>query len=230
MLASLLYPYDEDAPKLMLGWLDELQNKGCIRRYVVDGSQYIEITNWLKHQKIDRPSESRLPEYSSNSAHPREDSRALDADLGPSTSTKDLGAQAPDRPESKDRRRATQLPEGMTANRAAQEAAGLSVAEGEREFTKFRNHAREKGRTCVDWSAAEANWYLKAAEFMGRKPKQTPATGSANGPAIPSEFEVKRFKSAGVWNNAAYGPEPGMPGCRAPAELLEQYGYKKDAA
>src|SRR5690242_2251136 len=56
MLASLLYPYDDDAPKLIEDWLAELERQDCIRRYDVDGDRYLEIVNWLKHQKIDRPS------------------------------------------------------------------------------------------------------------------------------------------------------------------------------
>ena len=70
MLASLLYPYDDDAPSLIGGWLDELEDNGCIRRYEVDGNSYLEVVNWLKHQKIDKPSASRFPE-------PREQSREL---------------------------------------------------------------------------------------------------------------------------------------------------------
>ncbi|BEV47334.1 hypothetical protein [Afipia carboxidovorans] len=89
MLASLLYPYDDDAHALIDGWLDELERMLCIRRYEVDGSQYLEIIKWLEHQKIDRPTPSRLPEYREPSTKPREPSRALDADLGPRTSTKD---------------------------------------------------------------------------------------------------------------------------------------------
>src|SRR5690242_8409033 len=61
MLASLLYPYDDDAKKLIDGWLGELELYGHITIYDVEGSRYLEICNWLKHQKIDRPSKSRLP-------------------------------------------------------------------------------------------------------------------------------------------------------------------------
>lgn len=88
LLASALYPYDDDAPKLMDRWLAELEREGCIRRYTVEGNRYLDIPNWLKHQKIDRPSASRFPAFD-------EGSRALDehsaTDLGPRTSTKDLG-------------------------------------------------------------------------------------------------------------------------------------------
>jgi hypothetical protein len=70
MLASLLFPYDDDAAGLIDGWLTELEHEGCIVRYTVDGSTYLEIRKWCKHQKIDKPSPSRLPD-------PREDSREV---------------------------------------------------------------------------------------------------------------------------------------------------------
>ncbi len=94
MLASLLYPYDDDAPKLIDGWLAELEREGMVRLYEVDGSRYLDIPNWRKHQKIDRPSDSRLPEYREASPIPREASRAFDADLGPGPRTKDQDSEA----------------------------------------------------------------------------------------------------------------------------------------
>lgn len=75
MLASLLYPYDDDARNLMEGWLTELQREKSIVRYSVDGDQYIEICNWLIHQKIDKPSKSKIPAFVESSrilANPRE--------------------------------------------------------------------------------------------------------------------------------------------------------------
>lgn len=104
MLASLLFPYDDDAPGLIDGWLGELERENCIVRYFGnDGSAYIEILNWCEHQKIDKPSESKLPapdssvgrECSRGFARIREPSipsRAR-ADQGPRTKerTKDQG-------------------------------------------------------------------------------------------------------------------------------------------
>lgn len=89
MLASLLFPYDDDAPDLIDGWLTELEAENCIVRYVVDGTTYLQITKWLEHQKIDKPSASKIPKFDDNSrslAKPREGSPA---DLGPRTM--DLG-------------------------------------------------------------------------------------------------------------------------------------------
>ena len=93
LLASLLYPYDDDAAGLIDGWLQELVDERQVVIYEAGGSRYLEIVKWLEHQKIDRPSASKLPAPPEQSSHPREDSRGLDADLvsgpvpvsGPST-------------------------------------------------------------------------------------------------------------------------------------------------
>jgi hypothetical protein len=63
MLASLLYPYDDDAKTLIDTWLSELSAEKCITKYEIDGASYVQVNQWLEHQKIDRPSESKLPEF-----------------------------------------------------------------------------------------------------------------------------------------------------------------------
>lgn len=77
MLASLLFPYDEDAHTRIEDWLQELESENCIIRYQHDGSTYLQICNWLIHQRIDKPTPSKLPppdEHSRIIANPREDS------------------------------------------------------------------------------------------------------------------------------------------------------------
>lgn len=99
MLASLLFPYDDDAKDLMPVWLDELEREGCVRRYKVGGDTYMEVCNWLIHQKIDKPSQSKIPPFDEGSAIPREDSRILP--VGPRT--KDQGKdQGEDQEEDRD--------------------------------------------------------------------------------------------------------------------------------
>lgn len=99
-LASALYPFDDDVRDLIDGWLCELQRERLITRYEVEGSTYLEVNNWRKHQKIDRPSKSRLPGFDEASRVFDERSTitrgASDADLGPRTvdlvpRTKDQG-------------------------------------------------------------------------------------------------------------------------------------------
>lgn len=82
MLASLLYPYDDDASGLIDRWLTELSKNDCIRLYEADDNQYLEIVKWLKHQKIDHPGKSKIPEFSEILAKPRE---TFATDLGPRT-------------------------------------------------------------------------------------------------------------------------------------------------
>ena len=93
MLASLLFPYDDDAPSLMEGWLAELERQACIDRYIVDGTTCVQIRNWLTHQKIDKPSPSKLPPFAESSrilANPRERSSG-DQGSGPGSRIKDQG-------------------------------------------------------------------------------------------------------------------------------------------
>lgn len=87
MLASLLFPYDDDAPNRIDAWLSELEQENCIVRYKVEGDSYIEIRNWLEHQKIDKPSPSKIPPFANvleDSANAREHS-SLDQGPGPRT-------------------------------------------------------------------------------------------------------------------------------------------------
>jgi hypothetical protein len=108
MLASLLYPYDDDAPKQIDGWLTELERENCIERYQVEGSTYLQVCKWLSHQRIDHPTASKFPS-------PREGSRILASDsevlapdrigedrigrdrIGPKVPTEPLSGDAPDR-------------------------------------------------------------------------------------------------------------------------------------
>ncbi|SPA17218.1 hypothetical protein [Cupriavidus taiwanensis] len=60
-LLATLFPYDKDAASLIVRWLDELEQQGCIQRYEVEHRAYIAFTNWATHQLINRPTPSRLP-------------------------------------------------------------------------------------------------------------------------------------------------------------------------
>jgi len=77
LLAGLLFPYDDDATRKIDVWLKELVAEGCIVCYSENGNAYLQICNWLAHQKIDRPSTSKFPPPREYSTSPREDSRAF---------------------------------------------------------------------------------------------------------------------------------------------------------
>lgn len=52
------------------GVLGELIGAGRIRSYVVEGIEYLDIPQFLKHQKVDKPTPSKLPEFNSAFAEP----------------------------------------------------------------------------------------------------------------------------------------------------------------
>lgn len=101
LLASRLFPYDNDAIKLIPGWLKELEDKKCVRLYQVDGDSYLDIPNWLNHQKIDKPSKSKLPQFDTI----REDSRGFEKDslgTGNREGNREQGKEADSRIDSDD--------------------------------------------------------------------------------------------------------------------------------
>lgn len=90
LLASRLYPYDDDALKKLPAWIEELEKEHCIRLYKVNGESYLDIPKWLNHQKIDKPSASKLPPFDNS----REDSRGFEKNsLGTGNREKEQGKE-----------------------------------------------------------------------------------------------------------------------------------------
>lgn len=56
-----VFPYDAVAPAKVDRWLEELAHADLIVRYDAGPHSYIALWSWSKHQKINRPTESRLP-------------------------------------------------------------------------------------------------------------------------------------------------------------------------
>ena len=238
MLASLLYPYDDDARILIDGWLDELAAGNMIRLYEADGSRYLEIVKWLEHQKIDRPSPSKLPEYTQPLARPRDDSRSLDADLVPVPVPVPVPSAPADAArtksvEKKSRKgNATSLPDHYQIQPQISEYAqqrGFTSSELVREHERFCNHAKQNDRRCVDWIAAERNWLITAAERAG-KPMQA---GQA---ADDGLIEVIDDEALTAWDNyrrAKEGrtfPRNARGGWRFPSKYPPGYEPRKGEA
>lgn len=67
-LSGQLFPYDPDAREKLPDWFAELEREEMVRRYKgPDGNTYYDIPNWLKHQKIEKPSPSKLPAFTESS-------------------------------------------------------------------------------------------------------------------------------------------------------------------
>lgn len=84
---------------------------------------------------------------------------------------KSSGADAPNGGKRKrEKKYATAISENFEPNWEAATRVGLSRREAEREVLKFKNHAAQTGRTCVNWQAAWSNWCINAAQFLKRPP------------------------------------------------------------
>lgn len=66
-LKSTLFPYEENIRSTDIDkTLSEISSNMSVIFYSCDGSNYYSLYNWYTWQKIDRPSESKIPDYDSN--------------------------------------------------------------------------------------------------------------------------------------------------------------------
>jgi len=181
LLASLLYPYDGDAGSLLDGWLTELETQNCLIRYEVGGHSYVQITNWTDHQKIDKPSGSKLPEFV-------EASRSL-ANIREVSSEERKGVErkgVDQEGNGDDSRLANQLPIGIPPKREEvfTKMKELGFLDPEFEATKFFDYW--DGKEWMRGSEPMKNWKLSCTTWKtqsiqkGTFPGVAPSSPSTN--------------------------------------------------
>lgn len=76
LVKAAVWPLDEDVLSAdVTEHIDLMVGRGMLRRYEVDGRGYFEFVNWSKHQRVDKPSKSDIPEpLASDSRDSREGS------------------------------------------------------------------------------------------------------------------------------------------------------------
>src|SRR5215207_176720 len=61
-IKASVYPYDDGVSAADVeSDVDALERIGRVRRYVVGGETFLEVINFKRHQKIDKPTASKLP-------------------------------------------------------------------------------------------------------------------------------------------------------------------------
>lgn len=189
LLASRLYPYDDDAAKKMGGWLEELELGGHIRLYEVEGDKYLDIPKWLKHQKIDHASQSRIPEFREPSRDFASDAETIaphTLDLGPVPRTVDLGpkrASAPANEEPAHEQR-IKLPKDW---RPTDDDRNYVIGKGRDPdantpaFCDYHHEGkgRNEKRTLAGWSRRWRIWDDRDAKWSG--PRGNPGFRPAHG-------------------------------------------------
>lgn len=62
LIKAELYPLDDDMSARKLGkHLDTIADRGPLCRYEVGGQKYLHVTSWAEHQRVNRPTPSRIP-------------------------------------------------------------------------------------------------------------------------------------------------------------------------
>jgi uncharacterized protein YdaU (DUF1376 family) len=160
--------------------------KDTISAFFVDGWRHERIDEELAHaEDVSNKRKAARAQRSNNSSTIVEQKTTQSQSQSQSKEEKkDIeGATAPhvEKPkrEKKQKKPETELPETFEPNWEAATRVGLSRREAEREFLKFKAHAVEKGRTCVNWQAAWARWCLNAAQYMKKAPPGYSATTAA---------------------------------------------------
>ncbi len=170
--------------------LANLSAAGRIIRYTVDGRDYVEIANWSKHQRIDRPGKERMPKSDHESAHIREGVAKVretpltgtgDQGTGDQgTGSREVAARDPAR------KRATRIPDDFEPSPAvrADMAAKRPDVDLELETEKFRDFwAAKPGKdgTKLDWDATWRNWIRNSRQSP--QSQQKPRAGNGYDPA-----------------------------------------------
>lgn len=235
MLASLLYPYDDDAAERIEGWLGELARHGLVICYAKAGARFLAITHWREHQKIDRPTPSRLPPPPGDEAAPaREGSRGLatESDQDPdqeSDQESDAGsaaaaaqARAFDEFWQAYPRRAGANPREPARRRFGElVAAGVDPAQLIAAAKRLAAEHAANGTSGTRF-VPQALTYLGQARFADEAaPEQAPAR------ELDIAEAVKLYARTGHWSRFA-GPAPGLNGCRAAPDLLARFGLSPD--
>lgn len=144
--------------------LTELEKAGFIYFYSVNNVEYLQIRNFTKHQRVNRPSHSPIPAPVGGepSVSPQEESMR-----------EGKGKEGKGREGSKSRAIALPPDFALTESRKAY-ALTKGVSSPEAEMEAFRAHHEAHGKTMRDWDAAWRTWCMNARKFAGKAPASRP--------------------------------------------------------
>jgi hypothetical protein len=131
--------------------------------------------------------------------------------------------------EDKKEKRGSQMPAGWRPDEGRwQRACGTLGSEGaEREFRKFEAHHRAKGTVFKNWNFGWDKWIENAKQWQ---PKPAGSATPSHTPAADIDWKsiILTYKKTGHWSRWA-GPDPDTLACKAPPELLREFGLLKTA-
>lgn len=170
LIVADLFALEEDPRETLAtisGGLQKLADLGRITRYTVDGRPFLHITNWTKHQRIDKPAKERYPLPTCENAVIRGTLAAVSREpleaVAPGAveqGSSGTGEQVRPRAARKQHVPADWAPNGRHADKARRLELDL-----EEEVENFRNWDLAKGPVWKDFDAAFNLWLGNAAKW-----------------------------------------------------------------
>lgn len=153
-LAGVLFGDDEDVTATEVdAWVDELEDALLVQRYEVEDAPYLIVPGFTEHQKINRPTESKLPDPS---WIVRDDS------------LKDQGAMddGTREGEASQGRRATRIPEEFDVTPdmvewVERECPSVNWRHHSQRFVNYWKAASGRNAVKLDWVRTWQNWMMK---------------------------------------------------------------------
>lgn len=168
-LAGVLFSDDDDVTGALIDqWTDELEVAGLVSRYVVDRAPLLLVIGFTEHQKINRPTPSRLP------APLTEPSVSPHGDLGEGSLPERKGKEREEEVDA--RKRACLCPDPFIVDDLLREWGRTTapLVDLDRLALKMTDWSRENGHRKVDWRRTLQKWARDnqdtAAAELAKKP------------------------------------------------------------
>jgi len=199
-----LWPLEDDVThKDVEKDLAELSKAGRIRRYEVAGERYLLILKWTDHQRIAKPTASKLPPPNGSDTTTEPSARipvGLPESYGSPTEPLPLGKEGEEEVEQGRGKRATRIPPDFAVTPEMRQYAATKTPDVNIDLAteKFINHwtsASGSNASKRDWAATWRNWMLSDQERAGRTaaPRMDhSARGLAKGMAMLQAYDAQQ--------------------------------------
>jgi hypothetical protein len=198
-----LWPLEDDVThKDVEKDLGELSKAGRILRYEIDREKYLLILKWTDHQRIAKPTASKLPPPSHSDTTTAPSATipvVLPEPYGSPTEPLPLGREEEGEVEQGRGKRATRIPPGFALTPEMRQYAAAKTPDVNIDIAteKFINHwtaASGSNASKRDWAATWRNWMLSDQERAGRgtAPRMDhSARGMAKGMAMLQAYDAQ---------------------------------------
>lgn len=222
LIKAAVWPLDDRTAADVDGDVQELARLGLVTLYTVGDRTYLAVSGWREHQRVNRPTPSKLPpppepdtettpeptptsenndslfphgELSEPSLNTHRRKGTGNREQGTGNGGGNAGQAPPPKPA---KRRATRIPDDFTVTPemrqwAAEHTPGVDI---DHETAKFRDHAHANGRTLKDWTAGWRNWMRNAAKWQ---PGQRPPLRAVSGGHQPYRNPVDYGDNPDPW-------------------------------